>query len=280
MDAYKFILVDRPNQYINRITLNRPEKRNALNNELRGEVFDALEKADMDKDIRVTIIRGAGSCFSAGYDLSRDLREDRPWFTSPEISTRDLSWARHVTEGWFKMWDMAKPIIAQVHGYCLAGGSELATACDLVYVAENAQIGYPAIRSMMTPDLQYPVWVMGMRAAMEFMLTGSAISGKEAVRVGFANRAFPAEILEKEVLKMAKSVANIPPDLQILNKKSVHQAMEVMGIRTAIRAGHFIHSLGAYTNTNREFFTQVYKEGLKKALNDRDGKWGDYGTKK
>lgn len=280
MDDYKFILVDRPDQYINRITLNRPEKRNALNNELRGEVFDALEKADMDKDIRVTIIRGAGSCFSAGYDLSRDLREDRPWFTSPEISTRDLSWARHVTEGWFKMWDMAKPIIAQVHGYCLAGGSELATACDLVYVAEDAQIGYPAIRSMMTPDLQYPVWVMGMRAAMEFMLTGSAISGKEAVRVGFANRAFPVEILEKEVLKMSKSVANIPPDLQILNKKSVHQAMEVMGIRTAIRAGHFIHSLGAYTNTNREFFTQVYKEGLKKALNDRDGKWGDYGTKK
>lgn len=280
MDDYKFILVDRPDQYINRITLNRPEKRNALNNELRGEVFDALEKADMDKDIRVTIIRGAGSCFSAGYDLSRDLREDRPWFTSPEISTRDLSWARHVTEGWFKMWDMAKPIIAQVHGYCLAGGSELATACDLVYVAEDAQIGYPAIRSMMTPDLQYPVWVMGMRAAMEFMLTGSAISGKEAVRVGFANRAFPVEILEQEVLKMSKSVANIPPDLQILNKKSVHQAMEVMGIRTAIRAGHFIHSLGAYTNTNREFFTQVYKEGLKKALNDRDGKWGDYGTKK
>lgn len=280
MDDYKFILVDRPDQYINRITLNRPEKRNALNNELRGEVFDALEKADMDKDIRVTIIRGAGSCFSAGYDLSRDLREERPWFTSPEISTRDLSWARHVTEGWFKMWDMAKPIIAQVHGYCLAGGSELATACDLVYVAEDAQIGYPAIRSMMTPDLQYPVWVMGMRAAMEFMLTGSAISGKEAVRVGFANRAFPVEILEQEVLKMSKSVANIPPDLQILNKKSVHQAMEVMGIRTAIRAGHFIHSLGAYTNTNREFFTQVYKEGLKKALNDRDGKWGDYGTKK
>lgn len=280
MDDYKLILVDRPDQYINRITLNRPEKRNALNNELRGEVFDALEKADMDKDIRVTIIRGAGSCFSAGYDLSRDLREDRPWFTSPEISTRDLSWARHVTEGWFKMWDMAKPIIAQVHGYCLAGGSELATACDLVYVAEDAQIGYPAIRSMMTPDLQYPVWVMGMRAAMEFMLTGSAISGKEAVRVGFANRAFPVEILEQEVLKMSKSVANIPPDLQILNKKSVHQAMEVMGIRTAIRAGHFIHSLGAYTNTNREFFTQVYKEGLKKALNDRDGKWGDYGTKK
>ncbi len=280
MTDYEFILVDQPDRYINRITLNRPEKRNALSNELRGEVFKALEKADMDEDIRVTIIRGAGTCFSAGYDLGRDLRKDRPWFTSPEISTRDLSWARHVTEGWFKMWDMAKPIIAQVHGYCLAGGSELATACDLVYVADDAQIGYPAIRSMMTPDLQYPVWVMGMRAAMEFMLTGSAISGKEAVQVGFANRSFPPEILDEKVLEMAKNVANIPPDLQILNKRSVHQAMEIMGIRTACRAGHFIHSLGAYTNTNREFFTQVYNEGLKKALNDRDGKWGDYGTKK
>lgn len=281
METYKFILVDQPEKFINRITLNRPEKRNALNNHIRGEVFDALEKADIDEEIRVTIIRGAGTCFSAGYDLGSDLRKDRPWFTSPEIGLRSYSWPRHLTEGWFKMWDMAKPIIAQVHGYCLAGASELATACDLVYVADDAQIGYPAVRSISPPDLQYPAYLMGMRAAMEFMLTGSSLSGKEAARVGFANRSFAADELEEGVLEMARNVANIPPDLQILNKRSVHQAMEIMGIRNALRAGHSLVSLAHYTKSNEEFIRQLYSGGsLTKAFTDRDGKWGDYRTKK
>ena len=179
------------------------------------------------------------------------------------------------------MWDMAKPIIAQVHGYCLAGASELATACDLVYVADDAQIGYPAVRSISPPDLQYPAWVMGMRAAMEFMLTGSSLSGKEAARVGYANRSFPVEKLEEEVIKIAKSVANIPPDLQILNKRSVHQAMEIMGMRNALRAGHPLVSLGNYSKTTEDFVKQMMSgEGLTKAFSDRDGKWGDYRTKK
>jgi len=247
---------------------------------LRGEIFEALEKADMNKGIRVTIIRGAGTCFSAGYDLASNQSQERPWFTSPELGVRNLSWARHVTDGCFKMWDMAKPIIAQVHGYCLVGGSELATACGLVYVADDAQIGYPPVRSMASPDNQYPVWVMGMRAAMEFMLTGSSISGKEATRIGFANRSFPAGELEERVLEMARSVANIPPDLQILNKRSVHQAMEVMGIRTSLRAAHFVHSLAWYQKSSQDFMKKMYTEGLKKAFSDRDGKWGDYRTEK
>ena len=281
METYKFIIVDQPEKFINRIMLNRPEKRNALNNHIRGEVFDALEKADDDNEIRVTIIRGAGTCFSAGYDLGSDLRKDRPWFTSPEIGLRSYSWPRHLTEGWFKMWDMAKPIIAQVHGYCLAGASELATACDLVYVADDAQIGYPAVRSISPPDIQYPAYLMGMRAAMEFMLTGSSLSGKEAARVGFANRSFPADELEERVLEMARSVANIPPDLQILNKRSVHQAMEIMGIRNALRAGHSLVSLAHYTKSTEDFIKQLYSgESLTKAFTDRDGKWGDYRTKK
>ncbi len=281
MESYKFIIVDQPAKYINRITLNRPEKRNALSNQLRGEVFSAVEKADMDPEIRVTIIRGAGTCFSAGYDLGSDLRKNRPWFTSPEIGVRSFSWARHVTEGWFRLWDMAKPIIAQVHGYCLAGANELATACDLVYVADDAQIGYPAVRSISPPDLQYPAWLMGLRGAMEFMLTGSSLSGKEAARLGYANRSYPAEELEGKVLEIAKSVANIPPDLQILNKRSVHQAMEIMGIRSALRAGHPFVSLAHYTKSNEEFMKQMYSgEGLTKAFSDRDGKWGDYRTKK
>ena len=126
-----------------RITLNRPEKRNSLIHPLRGAILSALRDADMDPDVKVSIIRGSGPSFSAGYDLSgANAGHAMPFFTAGG----EGQWPRHVTEGWMSIWDLAKPVIAQVHGYCLAGGSELATCCDLVYIAEDAQMGYPATR--------------------------------------------------------------------------------------------------------------------------------------
>ena len=185
--SYTVILVDDPAPGVRRITLNRPEKRNALNYALRGEIIAALQEADADREVRVSIVRGAGTCFSAGYDLGGgNDGQELPWYTAGG----DGHWPRHVTEGWMSIWDLAKPVIAQVHGYCLAGGSELATGCDLVYVAEDAQIGYPAVR-FGVPDMQFHAWLLGMRAAMEMMVTGDSISGTEAVRLGWANRAYP-----------------------------------------------------------------------------------------
>ncbi len=248
MAEYARILVDDPAEGVRRITLNRPEKRNALDNRLRGEVFHVLEEADRDPDVRVSIIRGAGKCFSAGYDLRADNRADPPYSTAPG----EAYWPRHVMQGWFGMWDLAKPVIAQVHGYCLAGGSELASACDLVYVAEDAQIGYPPVRLMSAPDMQFHPWMVGMRHALELMLTGDAISGTEAARIGFANRAYPAQELETRVLEIAGRVAKIPTDLQQLNKRSVHQAMEIMGMRAALRAGAQVQALGFHQRSSRE----------------------------
>ena len=140
------LLVDTPQPFVRRLTLNRPEKRNALSNHLRAAIFDALETADRNDDVRVTILRGAGPCFSAGYDLSREHgrhKQGLPFHTAGGAG----EWSRHVVEGCFRIWDLAKPVIAQVHGWCLAGGSELATAADLVYVAEDAQIGYPPVQT-------------------------------------------------------------------------------------------------------------------------------------
>ena len=124
------LIVDEPAPLVRRFTLNRPEKRNALNDALRGALFDALRAGDRDRDVRVMIIRGAGSCFSAGYDLGAPNHD-----VERSIAKVDGWWSRHVVNNWFEMWDMATPIIGQVHGFCLAGGTELATACDLVYVA-------------------------------------------------------------------------------------------------------------------------------------------------
>ena len=273
MSELKFIIKDSPIEGVSRITLNRPDARNALSNGLRSEIYGTLEDNDNDESVRVTIIRGAGKAFCAGYDLKQNANENRPYHTAGG----DGSWARHVVEGAFRVWDLAKPVIAQVHGYCLAGGTELATSCDLVYVAEDAKIGYPVVRSMSPPDNQFFPWIMGMRNAMEMMLTGDAISGKDAVEYGFANRAFPIESLEEEVLKVAEKVTKVPPDIEQMNKRAVHRQMELMGMRAAIRQGTEIQALAFHTKSTREHFTEL-AGGLTDALSKRDGKFGDYRT--
>ena len=267
------VLADEPAPYVRRLTLNRPEKRNALSHALRSRLFELLREADADPEVRVVMIRGAGKSFCAGYDLAQDKSETPPW----PISTADGAWARHVLTGWFEMMDMATPIIAQVHGYCLAGGTELATACDLVYVADDAQVGYPPVRSMSSPDMAWHPWLLGMRRAMEAMLTGDSMTGLEAVEAGFANRAFAADSLDTEVLSIAERVAKVPPDLQALNKRVVHRAMDAMGMRDGMRATADINALGFHQRSSREYFAK-FAQGVTKALDARDSGFGDYRT--
>ena len=148
--SQEVLVVDDPLPGVRRLTLNRPEKRNALSDDLRLALFESLRAADNSRDVSVIVIRGAGDCFSAGYDLEK-------WVQPVERHTAKVDgwWPRHVVAGWFEMWDLATPVVAQVHGWCLAGGSELAAACDIVYIADDARVGYPPVRSMSTPDM---VW--------------------------------------------------------------------------------------------------------------------------
>jgi len=278
MTSLTHILVDEPRPRVRRITLNRPEKRNALNNLLRKEIFATLEEADRDPAISVMVIRGAGTSFSSGYDLSANNAVEQPYHSAGGAG----QWSRHVVEGWFSIWDLAKPVIAQVHGYCLAGGSELATACDVVFVAEDAQIGYPPVRLMSPPDMQYHPWLVGMRRAMELMLTGDAMSGAEAAEWGFATRAFPLAELEQRTLDFAERAAKIPLELQQLNKRTVHRAMEIMGTRAAIRAGTEIQALAFTTEPSLAYRRNFRRDGgsVREQLDRRDTTFGDYRTKK
>ena len=271
----KYLIVENHKPGVSRILLNRPEKRNAMFNPLRKELFSTLEELDRDEDTRVIILGGAGSCFSAGYDLGFNVSSDLPYHTSP----KDGFWPRHVVEGAFRIWDLSTPVIAQVHGYCLAGGTELATACDLVYVAKDAQIGYPVVRAISPPDNQFFPWLMGMRNAMEMMLTGDSISGEEAVKQGFANKCFEEKKLAKEVLLVAEKIARVPPDIQAINKRAVHRQMEVMGLRTGIRYGTEMQALAMHTKATREHLKEL-SQGITGALDKRDEKFGDYRTSK
>jgi enoyl-CoA hydratase len=272
--ADEWVLIDQPLPHVKRVTLNRPEKRNALNHPLRGALMDALRAGDLDDDIKVMIVRGNGPSFSAGYDLAGgNVGHDLPHYTAPG----EGHWPRHVTETWMSIWDMSKPVIAQVHGFCLAGGSELATGCDLVYMAEDAQMGYPAVR-FGVPDMHFHPWFLGMRKAMEMFLTGRSVTGKEAVEYGWANAAFPADELESGVLAVAEEISKMPLDLLRLNKRAIHRQMEAMGLRNGIRAGTEICALGTHTQSMAEFMGDVRSRGLTQALDARDGKFGDYRT--
>ena len=273
-DGHQWVLLDDPIPGVRRITFNRAEKRNSLIHPLRGAILGALRDADNDPDVRVSIIRGDGPSFSAGYDLAGGNEGyELPFFTA----SGEGQWPRHVTEGWMSIWDLAKPVIAQVHGYCLAGGSELATCCDLVYMAEDAQMGYPATR-FGVPDMHFHAWFMGMRKAMEMMMTGDSVSGLEAVEYGWANQAFPADQLSEKVLEIAGRIAQTPADVVALNKRVVHRQMEVMGLRTGIRQGTELCALGTHTESMRIFIEGVREKGLTATLTERDEPYDDYRT--
>jgi enoyl-CoA hydratase len=263
------LLTDDPAPHVRRLTLNRPEKRNALSNALRGALFAALEAADADPQVRVIVLRGAGTCFSSGYDLAG--LGPLPFHTAGAQG----QWARHVVEGCFRMWDLATPIIAQVHGWCLAGGSELAVACDLVYVAEDAQIGYPAVRTMSPPDNQYHAWIVGMRAAMELMLTGDAISGTEAVRLGFANRAFAAEALEGRGAGDGGTHRQGGPRAGAAEQAAGAPADGGDGDARRDPRGTDLHALGWHTPASKAYAAEL-RAGVTQALSKRDGAFGDY----
>jgi len=273
LDGEQYIVVDRPAMFVSRITLNRPDKRNCMNHELRAQLFNQLELNDQDPDTRVTIIRGAGTSFCAGYDLDMKRNVPMPYFQAEG----EGMFQRHVLDGWFRMMDLAKPVIAQVHGHCLAGGSELASACDLIYCSETAKVGYPPVRSMGLPDTQIFPWVCGMRKAMEIMLTGDNMTGVEASQSGWATAVFPDDELEESVMAMAQRVTKIPADLLAYNKRSVHRAMEMKGMRTHLRSGTDLQALSFKAPSSRQFMKQFTGRGhsASKAFSKRDEKFGD-----
>ena len=249
--TYELILVDTPAEHVRRITLNRPEKRNAISTPLRVELLDALRAHDNDPDVRVTIVRGAGPCFSAGYDLGGGpLMEDAPFYSAPG----DGQWARQANDTWFSIWDLAKPVIAQIHGYAIAGGTELASACDLVYVADDAQISYPVVRVREPARLAVP-----HRAARHAPRDGAHADRRlrsPASRpppIGFANRAFPADRARRRGAARRRAGS---PACRATSRRSTSAActgpFDVWGARAAIRAGTELQALAGSPGVGAE----------------------------
>ena len=214
------------------VTLNRPEKLNALSQQLQLEVREAMEDAGWHDDtIRVIVLKANGRAFSAGFDLSGGGGSSN----AHEIRTRFLHGKTFSASGWWDVfWNNPKPIIAQVHGFCIAGGCATATFCDIRIASEDAMFGAPEIR---TGGPYIPAvwpWVLGPSKTREMLYTGNLINAAEAHRLGLVNEVVPRDELDDAVRRMALTIAKLPAHTVEYNKKLINMAYEQMGIRQVI----------------------------------------------
>ena len=266
-----------------RITLNRPEKLNALSLKLQSELNEALWEADNNKAVHCVILRGEGRAFSAGYDLSgADNTVPLSRIESSENRYRgsrgidDDAWQLERAQRYrMAIFDMHKPTIAQVHGYCLAGGTDIALLCDLVIAAEDATFGFPPARDLGALPTNFWLYHVGPQWAKRLMLTGDLITGAEAQEIGLVLKAVPVEHLEAEVEQLADRLALIDPDLLSANKRIINTGLELMGARTLQRMAAENDVRGHNTKAAREYMQSVKDKGLRETLRARDAKFGD-----
>ncbi|MXX81119.1 MAG: enoyl-CoA hydratase/isomerase family protein [Chloroflexi bacterium] len=285
MTEYENVLVEIDGP-VATITLNRPEKLNAISGGLRDDLEGALRELNPGDEVRVIRLKGAGRAFCAGYDLTpgggamtwrpNQRRGDQAWELGESRIALDRENLRVSVDRWMWMWGYRKPIVAQVHGWCLAGGGEMIGACDIVFAAESARFGHPTGRAIgIPPTLGLWPAKIGMLKTKELLFSGDTVDGIEAERIGMINRAYPEDQLDEETMAWCQRIANVPLDGLTVHKHSTNRWFELMGLRTAASEGadfdaiwHEAPSIDEFTRIGRE-------KGLKVALEWRDDPFGD-----
>ncbi len=252
-----------------RLTLNRPAKLNALSAELVAALSGAIDAAATDPRVRVIVLEGAGRAFSAGYDLT----EEAEGGTLGPVEWREILAADVAAT--LRILDCPKPVIAQIHGYALAGGLELAMACDLIVAAEGTRLGEPEIRYGSAPVTLLMPYLIGQKKTRELLLTGDLIDAAEAERIGLINRVVPAERLAAEVDVLADRLTRTPPEVMGPTKRMLNRVMDAAGFSVAVEAGIDLGAIvnAADTPEQREWDGIVRRDGLKAALAWRDQRY-------
>ena len=252
------------------ITLNRPEKLNALNEAVVTGVREAVARAAADDEVKVAVLTGAGRAFSAGFDIAEEVEQK---VETAEQWHRVLSTDVAMT---MEVWSLPKPVIAAVRGWCQAGGCELAMACDLIVCTEDARFGEPEIRYGSGPVTLLMPFVLGQKRTSELLFTGDTLSAAEALQAGLVNRVVPGDRLEAEVESLVRKIAPTPLPVLRFTKLALQAAYEAMGLRQAVAANVGLSALlnSADTPEQREFDRIAAEKGLRAALDWRDGRYG------
>ncbi len=266
---------------IAQITLNRPERLNALSTNLLDEFYMAADEFDNDPEAVVLIVKGSGRAFSSGYDLGggSSNKAEATEQIQPSIG-RSRRGMNSSVNRYLNFWNIRKPTIAQIHGYCLSGGTELSAMCDLIVAAENSTLGHIAGRyqgTLRTNSL-WP-YTIGMRKTKEILFTGDFIDGKEAERIGMVNKAVPADELDDEVYDLARRIARVPLEILTLHKHSVNRWFETMGLHSVLRSSADFDAMGPFTGVMGELQKLVDEQGMQAALAFRDAPWRKYERK-
>jgi enoyl-CoA hydratase len=259
------------------LTLNRPERLNAITPDLIADFRDGLARAQADGDVRVVRMRGAGRAFCAGYDIgwgSRSMTQAEagaPWDPIADYETM-----RGFVDAYMALWRSPKPVVAQVHGACVAGGTDFALCSDLIVCAEDCRIGYPPARVWGSPTTAMWMYRLGLERSKRLLLTGDAIDGRRAVEWGLASEVVPAAQLDDAGLALARRVALLPHNQAHMMKLLVNQAFEQMGLHTTQLVGTLLDGAARHTPEGVAF-TRRGMEDVRGAVAERDAPFGDYG---
>ncbi|MFQ5561990.1 MAG: crotonase/enoyl-CoA hydratase family protein [Parvularculaceae bacterium] len=255
------------------ITLNRPERLNAINAAMPGEIRRAVEAAEADNDIHVIVLKGAGKGFCGGYDLVEFAKgggeasgaQSMPW--DPTV---DYALMSRWTDDFMALWRARKPAICQIHGAAAAGGSDIALCCDLIVMAEDARIGYPPARVWGVPTTMMWVYRLGLEKAKRMLFTGDLISGREAAETGLVLKAVPADRLDAEVAALCDRIKGLPRNQLMMCKMAVNQAYENMGLRSTQMLATLFDGIARHSPEGVWFRERAQEVGFKQAVKERD----------
>jgi enoyl-CoA hydratase len=255
------------------LTLHRPDRLNAIDDVMPGEIRGAVEQANEDDNVRVIVLAGAGRAFCAGYDLkefAEGSAAGRWQQTDPWDPVRDYREMRRNTDDFFSLWRSLKPTIAKVHGYAIAGGSDIAMSCDLLVMADDARIGYPPARVWGCPTTAMWVYRVGAERAKLMLLTGDTIDGATAVAWGLAVKSVPAAELDDAVERLADRIAGVPTNQLVMQKLMINQALDNMGLAGTQLLATLFDGITRHSPEGQWFKQLAEHEGFPAAVEWRD----------
>ncbi len=278
------------------ITLNRPEKKNALTDAVIQGIADGIDSATASADVVAVVIRGSGDTLTAGYDLTAGTAVgtsggDEPGWSTPYGAkgpeprggawdpVRDYQFMGNNVRRFMKVWECPKPVIGEIRGWAVGGATDLILCADLLFMASDAHIGYAPSRIFGTPTTMLWVYRLGLEHAKQFLLTGRAIDAETARRIGLVSSVHDPEDLSAAVEAEARRFRHIPANQLALNKLLINQAYENMGLRTSQVLGTFFDGMTRHTEEAYRWAESFADKGFREVIRERDAPWEDYGER-
>ncbi len=296
MDAYSTLTYEKIGR-VARITLNRPKWGNAITAEMPGELMAAVEQANVDREVHVIALSGNGTGFCGGYDLSlfaenilkNDTEGDANSVLDPNLQRDnhnpentwdpmvDYAWMSRCVKGYMSLFHSDKPVICKVHGFCVAGGTDMALCSDLLVIEDNAKIGYPPARVWGSPTTSMWAHRLGPQRAKRLLFTGDCLSGTQAVEWGLAIESAPAESLDERFEVLIERIAKLPVNQLMMMKLLVNQETMQRGLHSTQILGTVFDGITRHTPEGYAFQQHAQDVGFRQAVRDRDEPFGDYG---